>query len=99
MNCQQVRELLPLHLCGDVAAEERSAINAHVAQCSACAADLSALALVRRGLDAAPGATTTADVGRIFRAEADRLRHRSRRWRAAAAVAIAASVLTLALRL
>jgi hypothetical protein len=99
MNCAQVRELLPLHLYGDETAEERSAIDAHIAQCPACAAELSALAMVRRGLDSGPGIAPSADIGRLFRAEADRLRRRSRRWRATAALAIAATVLVLALRL
>src|SRR5438874_2201691 len=99
MNCQQICDRLPLHVYGDVTAEERSAIEAHVKQCPACAAELSALLAVRRGLDAVPATKSNVDVARLFRAENDRLRQRSQRWRVATLAAIAATALVLALRL
>jgi anti-sigma factor RsiW len=98
MKCNEIRDLLPLHLYGDVNDAERAAVESHLATCDECRAELAALAAVRKGLDAPIPALRAVDVASIYQAESDRLRRRSRRWRAAAVLAAAAALLFLALR-
>jgi anti-sigma factor RsiW len=97
MNCHEVIDLLPLLLYGDLGAAERAAVEAHLASCGECRAELAALAAVRQELDSPIPELHAVDVASIYRSESERLRRRSRRWRAVAVVA-AAAVLFLALR-
>lgn len=60
----EIRDLLPLLLAERLLPAERSAVEAHLAGCTACAAELSLLAEMRRALDASP----PVDVGAIVRA-------------------------------
>ena len=46
MTCDEIRDLLPLHLYGDVNDAERAAVEAHLATCGECRAELAALAAV-----------------------------------------------------
>src|SRR5262245_17406350 len=98
MKCHEIHELLPLHLYGDLELNERSAVEEHLSACPGCQAELAALGGVRRALDVAPAEFCHVDVASIYRAESDRLRRRSRRWRAAAVLTSIAAVLFLALR-
>lgn len=97
MNCHELRDLLPLHLYGDLNDAERAAIDAHLSECPACRAELVVLGAVRKALDAPP--EVRVDINAIYRAEGERLQKRARRWRIAAVLATAASVLFLASRL
>jgi hypothetical protein len=98
MTCQEIRELLPLHVYGDLSAAERGPVDAHLAECPTCRAELAALGDVRRALDASP-AVPGVDVSAIYRAESERLRRRSKRWRFTALMATAAAIAFLAMRL
>ncbi len=40
MDCEEIRELLPLYAGGDLEGEEREAVEAHVNVCAACAREL-----------------------------------------------------------
>jgi len=42
MNCEQVREQIPLYLYDELTADTRTALDDHVRTCSACAAELAA---------------------------------------------------------
>src|SRR5262245_17857853 len=99
MKCHEIHELLPLHLYGDLSDAERAAVEAHLAECPACRAELTALSAVRKELDTPPPALRGVEVASIYRAESERLRRRSRRWRAAAAIAAITAMALLALRL
>jgi anti-sigma factor RsiW len=99
MKCHEINELLPLHLYGDLSDAERAAVEAHLARCPECRAELAALEAVRKELDVPPPALRGVDVAAIYRAESDRLRRRSKRWRAAAAIAAIAATVLFALRL
>src|SRR5579871_553674 len=99
MNCQEVLGLLPLHAYDDLSAEDKSAVEAHLAECPDCRKESAAFAAIRAGLDTVPVATRSADVASVYRAEAVRLRRRARRWRFAAILTAVAVVVVLALRL
>jgi hypothetical protein len=99
MICADCRDLLPLHLYGDLSDADRAAVAAHVASCGACRAELDALAATRAALDAMPAPAVAVDLNRIYRFEAERQQRAARRWRVAALVGIAAAVLVLAMRL
>src|SRR5436190_1583655 len=99
MTCHEIRDLLPLHLYGDLAAEQRAAVDAHLQECANCRAEFAAVAAVRNGLDAAVVPAPAVDLAALYRAEGDRLRRRARRWRVAAAAAAVAALLLLVPRL
>ena len=84
-----VRDLLPDLVHGSIGADDRAVVEAHVAGCAACAAELALLREVRSALHAAPAV----DVQRIVRSLPAPARGRGvqeangRRWlRAAAAL-------------
>jgi hypothetical protein len=99
MNCQQVHELLPLHAYGDLSGEEKSGVEAHLAECPGCRNELTAFATIRAQLDATQVAMTGVDLAHVYRAESVRFRRRARRWRLAAAAAAVAVVIVFAIRL
>lgn len=99
MNCKHVRELLPLLTYGDLAGDERSAIEAHLSQCAACRTELAALNQVRGLLDESPTPAARADVSSMLWLDSDRQRRTARRWRLAALAALAATILLAAMRL
>ena len=43
MTCADCRDLLPLHLYGDLSDADRAAADAHLAGCAACRGELAAL--------------------------------------------------------
>ena len=98
MKCDEIHELLPLHLYGDLSDSERAAVEVHLETCPECRGELAALGGVRKELDKALPDTCGINVAAIYRAESDRLRRRSRRWRAVAVLAALAALLFLALR-
>ncbi|MFL5342473.1 MAG: anti-sigma factor family protein [Gemmataceae bacterium] len=98
MNCHDVCDRLPLHLYGDLPADEAGAVAGHLAQCAACRRELAALALVRDGLNAAP-LPASVSVEPVYAAEARRQRRSARRWRLAALAGIAAAIALLLPRL
>ena len=98
MTCADCRDLLPLHLYGDLSDADRAVAETHLAGCAGCRAELVALERTRSALDATP-LPAAVDLNQIFRSEVERQRRTARRWRAAALVGIAAAVLVLALRL
>ncbi len=97
MNCEQVRELLPLHAYGDLAGAECAAVESHVSQCAACRTELAAPSRVRLMLKESP--TARVNVAAIQRSESDRLRRAARRLRVAALIGLAAALLLAATRL
>ena len=99
MNCDEVQDLLPLHLYGDLTDTERAVVEGHLSGCPGCRSEFAALQVVRKGLDAALPKLPQVDVGAIHRVETDRLRRRSRRWRAVAILAATAAALLLVVRL
>jgi hypothetical protein len=99
MTCVEYRDLLPLHLYGDLSDTDRVAVAAHLSECSLCRTELDALTRTRAALDAAPVPATAVDLNRIYRFDAERQRRAARRWRVAALVGLAAAVLVLAMRL
>src|SRR5215216_4378181 len=86
----EIRDLLPDFASGSLKGEARARVDAHVAQCADCAAELELLRAVRRlGRDVPP-----VDVARIVAALPPAPRGRGPRrfaiWRVAAAVAVLA---------
>ena len=99
MTCTECRDLLPLHLYGDLSDAERANVDDHLTGCGPCRADLAALTQTRAALDAIPVVVPVVDLNRIYRAEIERQRRAARRWRAAALVGVAAALIFAALRL
>jgi hypothetical protein len=80
-----IRELLPEYLHGGVAAEERDRVDAHLASCADCSAELSLLRSVRDAWSHSP----VPDVGAIVRALPPPRAHRAVRF---SALRIAAAI-------
>src|SRR5579859_6182208 len=99
MTCADYRDLLPLHLYGDLSDSDRENVDAHLAVCAACRAELAALERTRAALNSAPVPTTSVDLNWIYRNESERQRRAARRWRIAALAGLAAAVLVLISRL
>lgn len=77
MNCEQCRPNLLAYLDGEVEAAQRAEIEAHLAACPACAAELARLQALRAGLlDAVPAGLEHV---RLSRAAEERIRARLRR--------------------
>src|SRR5271155_4139934 len=58
-SCAEIAELLVFYSCGEVSAEEKALVDAHLAECSGCAEQL---ALEHRLLDAVASAPQSADL-------------------------------------
>ena len=71
MTCTECRDLLPLHLYGDLS---DIALTEHLATCAACRAELAALGRTRAALDAVPVPAVSVDLNRIFQFDAERQR-------------------------
>jgi anti-sigma factor RsiW len=98
MNCDHIRELLPLLAYGDLAGDECSAVEGHLRGCPTCRAELAGLRRVRRLLDESP--TPPARFDRFSRRQDVELPNRAaRRWRIVALVGLAATILVAAMRL
>ncbi|MFL5244638.1 MAG: anti-sigma factor family protein [Gemmataceae bacterium] len=82
MNCNQVREFLPLLLYGDLSAEE-AAVTKHFATCPACQKEYAALQKLRGLLDAEPAPSIKVNLGSVYAEAARRQEVRLRRWRRA----------------
>jgi hypothetical protein len=54
MNCEQVREQIPLYLYDELTADTRAALDDHVRACSACAAELAAQQRLHERLNERP---------------------------------------------
>jgi hypothetical protein len=94
MNCFAVRPLLPAYLYGGLQSQERSQLEAHLAQCAECRREHDALARVGKLLDATPAPIVTIDVGAIHAKALRREVRRVKRWRRfAVAAGLAASLL------
>src|ERR1700730_1440811 len=86
MNCENARELLPLEIYGDLAADDRTELLRHLEGCDACRCERETLRDVRQSLDAASVPKAAVDVGRIHQ-DAVATQHRSlRRWKRSAFV-------------
>src|SRR5262249_29868594 len=83
----------------DLDSADRAAVDAHLAGCNRCRAELAALSRTRTALDCSPTSATAVDANQIYRVEAERQRRAARRWQVAALVALAAAVLVLVSRL
>lgn len=95
MKCQEIVELLPLHVYGDVTGDEQAQIVAHLEQCAACRTEAEAYSTARRQLTQASPSTAAVDLAAIYRDENRRHLRRARWWQRLtwAAVAVAAAVL------
>jgi hypothetical protein len=96
MNCQEILDRLPLHLYGDLAADQAGDVECHLADCASCRSELAALALVRKGLSVTPLAKVS---GAFLAAKKVPDTFASgRRWQIAAIAGLAAAIAVLALR-
>jgi hypothetical protein len=94
MNCASVRALLVESLGDDLPAEQRSALETHLAGCADCRRERATLAHVCRLLDATPAPVVQVDVAAIHAEAARREARRARRWRRlSVGVGLAASIL------
>jgi hypothetical protein len=99
MQCENARPLLPLHVYGDLADPERTAVEAHLTQCPACQSELAEFQKLREQLNSLPAQGMHVDMGRIYSLQTRRRQKQSRRWQLVALAAIAAAVLVLLTRL
>lgn len=100
MHCPEIRDLLPLHLYGDLSADQAAEMEKHLAECGACRRDWEAHQATRPMLDAVAVPAVQVDLPRIYAESARQQQRRLRRWQyAAAAFALAASILFVALAL
>lgn len=81
MNCNAVRELLPLFAYDDLAADEARSVARHLADCPACQAEHAALRQTRAALDATPAPAIAIDLDTLVQTDVRREFARSRRWR------------------
>jgi hypothetical protein len=95
MKCTDVRAALPLLIYGEPSADEKAALNAHLAGCAACRRERLALEGVRRLLDSAPVPPVEVDLPRLYQTQAARQAQRLRRWRRAALIAGTVAALLL----
>ena len=97
MNCTEIRPLLPGLLYGDLPTPIVALVQAHRADCPACAAEFEALRQVRGALDALPVPSATVDLAQLYREVAQRQERSLRRLRRVcfAAVACAAAVVLI----
>ena len=99
MKCPDARALLPEYVYAGLPPERHKAVEAHLAGCAACRAEVRELQNVRRLLGEAAAPEVRVDVAALYREAAARQARRARRWRrltAAACVAAAAAVLAAA---
>src|SRR5260221_14766460 len=99
MNCELLRERLPLLIYGDLNSDETRQVNDHLVACLACRLERDALLSTRQALDSVPAPEVRVDVAAI-QAQALATQTRSmRRWKrfAITAGALAASLLALLL--
>lgn len=94
-DCVDIRRRAPLYLSGEMDAEERRAVAAHIAKCSACAAAIAEDRNLDAMLRSALGGFEP-DTGRLEQAMRLKISADRRRRRQAWAVAIAATVALLA---
>ncbi|HET7586270.1 MAG TPA: zf-HC2 domain-containing protein [Gemmatimonadaceae bacterium] len=73
-----LRDRLPDVLHGTVIGEERAELEAHVAACAACAAELALLREARQALETGPAVDVAAIVGAVRRARQAPARHQQR---------------------
>jgi anti-sigma factor RsiW len=98
MNCEHIRELLPLLAYGDLVGDEFSATEAHLRGCPTCRAEFAGLVQVRRLLDESP--TPPARFDRFAgRRDVEVPNRAARRWRMVALIGLAATILIAAVRL
>jgi anti-sigma factor RsiW len=60
MNCEGVQELLLAYLDGEVSVEEKRDVEAHLAECAGCSAEIEALTALQADLTATVGAVGAA---------------------------------------
>jgi hypothetical protein len=95
MKCTEVRAALPLLMYGEASAEDRAALNGHLADCPDCRREQQALEGVRRLLDSVPVPQVEVDLSKLYQTQAARQAQRLRRWRRMALVAGAVAALLL----
>jgi anti-sigma factor RsiW len=83
MTCNEIREKLPLHLHGDLPAEETALVKHHCETCLACRKELAALRAVGRLLDAAPMPRAEVNLAQVYAEAMQQQARRARRWRRA----------------
>src|SRR5262245_18279786 len=95
MDCNQLREMLPLHVYGDLSADQAVAVERHLEQWSGCRAEAVGLGQVRHGLGASLATDVSRDLPRLYRQAAEHVQKRVRRWRmlAVAGLSLAAALL------
>jgi anti-sigma factor RsiW len=98
MNCTQAREALPGLLYGDLPPDETTAVQGHLADCSVCRTEYTALQRLRKALDTAPPVPAVqVDLPRLYQQAGQFQERRLRRWRRAALAAFAAAAVVLLL--
>src|SRR5260370_29940022 len=101
MTCQEIHDRLPLHLYGDLAADEAGDVEGHLADCASCRSELASLALVRKGLSESPLEKVSATffaVNEVPDTFSSGPRRAGQRWQFAALAGLAAAIAVLALR-
>jgi hypothetical protein len=100
MTCEQACEQLPLHVYGELAADETQPLETHLAGCPACRAAHAEIERIRQLLCAAPAPTAPViETAAVYRRLADAAGRRVRRWKWAASFALASAAGLVALLL
>jgi len=95
MDCNEIRDRLPLFLHDDLAAGETASIKDHCDSCPACRKEYASMQQLRRFLDGLPTPRVEINLARIYAGATRRQEMRMRRWRRAtyALVGVAAMML------
>jgi hypothetical protein len=95
MTCELAREVLPLHVTGDLGPAQAADLGNHLADCPHCRRERERLAAVCGALEAVNTPAVQVDVARIYRDAATRQHRVLKRWRrmAVAGLALAACLL------
>jgi hypothetical protein len=98
VNCHEARPLLAEFVYDGCTPDDRTQVDAHLADCVECRREADALRVVRQRLDQTSAPVARVNVAAVYRAAADANARRLRRWRRFALVAgIAAAILLVVL--
>jgi anti-sigma factor RsiW len=83
MTCNEIREKLPLHLHGDLPAQESGLVKQHCEACPVCRKELATLQQVGHLLDAVPTPRVEVNLAQVYALTVQQQAQRMRRWRRA----------------